>query len=102
MEITEVRLRLTRNLGRLKATASITIDDSIVIHDLRIVENNGELFVAMPNKRMNSGEYRDIAHPINQEVRAYVVEKVLDEYKRVCEEVAKHSEENNDVSSEAC
>lgn len=81
MEITEVRLRLVKDPGKLKAAASITIDDCFVIHDLRVVETEGGLFVAMPNKRMGTGEFRDIAHPINNETRDYIAKLVIDKYK---------------------
>ena len=66
---------------RLKATASITIDNCFVVHDLRVVEGDDELFVAMPNKRSSSGEYRDVAHPINNETRDYIAKIVLEKYK---------------------
>ncbi len=88
MQITEVRLRLVKDTGRLKATASITFDESFVVHDLRVVENDGTLFIAMPNKRLNNGEYRDVAHPINNEVRDYIASAVIAKYK---EEVARAS-----------
>lgn len=80
MEITEVRLRLVREPGKLKAAASITIDGCFVIHDLRVVENDGGLFIAMPNKRIHTGEYRDIAHPINNETRDHIAKLVIDKY----------------------
>ena len=93
MQITEVRLRLVKDSGRLKATASITIDESFVVHDLRIVENDDALFIAMPNTRLNNGEYRDIAHPINNEVRDYIASTVIAKYK---EEVARASSSATD------
>lgn len=85
MEITEVRLRLVRDPGKLKAAASITIDDSFVVHDLRVVEAEGGLFVAMPNKRLGTGEFRDIAHPINNETRDYIAKLIIDKYKEESE-----------------
>ena len=81
MEITEVRLRLVKEPGKLKAVSSITIDDCFVIHDLRVVETETGLFVAMPNKRLGTGEFRDIAHPINNETRDYIAKLVIDKYK---------------------
>ncbi len=82
MEITEVRLHFMREeKQRLKATASITIDNCFVVHDLRVVEGDDDLFVAMPNKRSSSGEYRDVAHPINNETRDYIAKIVLEKYK---------------------
>ena len=91
MEITEARLRLVRDPGKLKAAASITIDDCFVVHDLRVVENEGNLFIAMPNKRIGTGEFRDIAHPINNETRDHIAKLVLDKYK---EELEKASAQN--------
>lgn len=87
MEITEVRLRLVKETGKLKATASITIDGGFVVHDLRVVESEVGLFVAMPNKRMGTGEFRDIAHPINNETRDYIAKTVIDKYKEEAERV---------------
>ena len=85
MEITEVRLRLVKDPGKLKAAASITIDDCFVVHDLRVVETETGLFVAMPNKRMGTGEFRDIAHPIDNETRDYIGKTVIDKYKEELE-----------------
>ncbi len=92
MEITEIRLRLVKDPGKLKAAASITIDGCFVVHDLRVVENEGALFVAMPNKRINNGEFRDIAHPINNETREFIAKLVIAKYN---EEVAKASGQDN-------
>ncbi len=80
MEITEVRLRLVKEPGKLKAAASITIDECFVVHDLRVVETETGLFVAMPNKRMGTGEFRDVAHPINNDTRDYISKLVIDKY----------------------
>ena len=91
MEITEVRLRLVRDPGKLKAAASITIGDCFVVHDLRVVENEGNLFIVMPDKRIGTGEFRDIAHPINNETRDHIAKLVLDKYK---EELEKASAQN--------
>ena len=85
MEITEERLRLVKEPGKLRAAASITIDDCFVVHDLRVVETEGGLFVAMPNKRMGTGEFRDIAHPINNDTRDYIAKLVIDKYKEESE-----------------
>ncbi len=85
MEITEVRLRLVKEPGKLRAAASITIDDCFVVHDLRVVETEGGLFVAMPNKRMGTGEFRDIAHPINNDTRDCIAKLVIDKYKEESE-----------------
>ena len=94
MQITEVRLRLVKDSGRLKATASVTFDESFVVHDLRVVESDSSLFIAMPNKKLANGEYRDIAHPINNEVRDYIASTVIAKYN---EEVARASTTTEDA-----
>ena len=65
MEVTDVRLRRVQTDGRMRAIASITLDDEFVVHDIRVIDGNTGLFVAMPSKRTPDGEFRDIAHPIN-------------------------------------
>ena len=86
VDITEVRLRLVKDPDKLKAVASITIDGCFGVHDLRVVENDDTLFVAMPNKRLGTGEFRDVAHPINNETRDAIANIVIGKYK---EELAK-------------
>ena len=65
MEVTDVRLRRVNTDGRMRAIASITLDNEFVVHDIRVIDGNNGLFVAMPSKRTPDGEFRDIAHPIN-------------------------------------
>ena len=72
MKITNVRIKLVNTEGRLKAVGSITIDDSFVIHDVRVLEGEKGMFVAMPSKKMPNGMFRDIAHPINTETRTLI------------------------------
>ena len=85
MKITDVRLRKVNNQDtRMKALVSVTFDESFVIHDLRVIDGNNGLFVAMPSKRTPDGEFRDIAHPINSGMRQHVQEEVM----RVYEETA--------------
>lgn len=74
--------------GRMKAIASITIDNEFVIHDIRIIDGNNGMFVAMPSKRTPDGEFRDIAHPISSETRQKIQDAILNEYYRVEEESA--------------
>ncbi|PCX58009.1 septation protein spoVG [Listeria monocytogenes] len=102
MEITDVRLRRVETDGRMKAISSITIDGEFVIHDIRVIDGNEGLFVAMPSKRTPDGEFRDIAHPINSGTRAKIQEVVLAEYERVGEEeaTAVTEEESESVSAE--
>ncbi len=85
MEVTDVRLRRVNTDGRMKAIASITFDNEFVVHDVRVIDGNNGLFVAMPSKRTPDGEFRDIAHPINSETRGKIQDAVLAEYHRAGE-----------------
>ncbi|PKR77499.1 septation protein spoVG [Halalkalibacillus sediminis] len=87
MQVTDVRLRRVNTEGRMRAIASITLDEEFVVHDIRVIDGNNGLFVAMPSKRTPDGEFRDIAHPINSDTRSKLQEAVLEEYNRVGEEV---------------
>ncbi len=86
MQVTDVRLRRVNTEGRMRAIASITLDGEFVVHDIRVIDGNNGLFVAMPSKRTPDGEFRDIAHPINSETRGKIQDAVLEEYHRVGEE----------------
>ncbi|MBG9799043.1 septation regulator SpoVG [Brevibacillus laterosporus] len=83
MEVTDVRLRRVNTDGRMKAIASITIDHEFVVHDIRVIDGNNGMFVAMPSKRTPDGEFRDIAHPISSTTREKIQAAVLSEYERV-------------------
>ncbi len=86
MTINDVRIRLVRKEGILRAIASITIDDCFVVHDIKIFERDGERFIGMPSRRTSDGEYKDIAHPINTETRARLQEAILSRYDEVLAE----------------
>lgn len=102
MQVTDVRLRRVETDGRMRAIASITLDEEFVVHDIRVIDGNNGLFVAMPSKRGVDGEFRDIARPINSDTRAKIQEVVLAEYERVGEEeaTAVTEEESESVSAE--
>jgi stage V sporulation protein G len=80
VQITDVRLRKMNTEGRMKAIASITIDNEFVVHDIRVIDGNNGMFVAMPSKRTPDGEFRDIAHPISSETRKKIQDAVLEEF----------------------
>lgn len=80
MTVTDVRIRKLNKEGRMKAIVSITLNDNFVVHDVRVIEGNNGLFVAMPSKRMPDGEYKDVAHPINSTTRQVIQEAVLSAY----------------------
>ncbi|KMK74484.1 septation regulator SpoVG [Alkalihalobacillus pseudalcaliphilus] len=85
MQVTDVRLRRVNTEGRMRAIASITIDHEFVVHDIRVIDGNNGLFVAMPSKRTPDGEFRDIAHPISSQTREKIQTAVLEEYERAGE-----------------
>lgn len=80
MQITDVRLKKVEGQNRLKARASITFDECFVVHDLRVIEGDKGLFIAMPSRKLTEGEYKDIAHPINSETRDLIEKAVIDAF----------------------
>ena len=80
MEITDVRVRRVAKEGKMKAVVSITIDNEFVIHDIKVIEGDKGLFIAMPSRKSADGEYRDIAHPINSETRTKIQDLILAKY----------------------
>lgn len=83
INITDVKIIKTDGNFRVKGIASITIDDSFAVHDIKIIETQEELFVAMPSRKTPSGEFKDIAHPINAEAREIIQKAVLNEYQKI-------------------
>ena len=86
MQITDVRVRKVAKEGKLKAVVSITMDEEFVVHDIKDIEGEKGLFIAMPSKKAVDGEYRDIAHPINSETREKIQSIILENYEKVLEE----------------
>ena len=80
MKITDVRIRKIAKDGKMKAIVSITLDDEFVVHDIKVIEGEKGLFIAMPSRKTSTGEYRDIAHPINSQTRELIQDIILDEY----------------------
>ena len=80
MKITDVRIRKVAKEGKMKAVVSITIDDEFVVHDIKVIEGEKGLFIAMPSRKASDGEYRDIAHPINSATRDFIQTMILDKY----------------------
>lgn len=83
MEITDVRLRLVNNNSKMRAVASITIDEVFVIHDIKVIEGEKGAFIAMPSRKSTDGEYKDVAHPINSETRNMIQDIILEKYQEV-------------------
>ena len=80
MNITDVRVRKVSKEGKMKAIVSITIDEVFVVHDIKVIEGDKGLFIAMPSRKTADGEYRDIAHPINSDTRVRIQQIILDSY----------------------
>ena len=89
MNISEVRVRLVKkDEGKLKAVASVTIDDCFVVHDVKILEGQDDFIIAMPSKKTPDGEYKDIVHPLNTETREMLKKAVLEEFEKVRSQAA--------------
>lgn len=86
MKITDVRVRKIESDSKMRAVASITIDDEFVVHDIKIIDGEKGLFIAMPSRKIGDAEYKDIAHPINTEVRERMQTTILDAYHKMLEE----------------
>ena len=82
MKITDVRVRKVTEEGKMKAIVSVTFDDEFVVHDIKVIEGQNGLFIAMPSRKMADGEFRDIAHPINATTRQKIQESVFEEYEK--------------------
>lgn len=86
MQITDVRVRKITKDGKMKAIVSITLDDEFVVHDIKVIEGEKGLFIAMPSKKAADGEYRDIAHPINSSTRDSIQKVILGAYEKALAE----------------
>ena len=86
MQITDVRVRRITKEGKMKAVVSITLDDEFVVHDIKVIEGEKGLFIAMPSKKATDGEYRDIAHPINSSTRENLQRVILESYEKALDE----------------
>ncbi|MDO4621034.1 MAG: septation regulator SpoVG [Lachnospiraceae bacterium] len=96
MNITDVRVRKVSKEGKMKAVVSITIDDEFVVHDIKVIEGEKGLFIAMPSRKAADGEYRDIAHPINSETRAEIQDIILGKYEETLAFEAAETETNGE------
>ena len=83
MEITDVRIRKVNTEGKMKAVVSVTFDNDFVVHDIKVIEGQEGLFIAMPSRKTPDGEFKDIAHPINSPTRERIQRAILEEYEKV-------------------
>lgn len=86
MNITDVRIRKINDDGKMKAVVSITFDDEFVVHDIKIIEGQNGLFIAMPSRKMSDGDFRDIAHPLVSETRNKIKDAIFAEYDKMLTE----------------
>ncbi len=82
MKITDVRMRKISQEGKMKAIVSVTFDNEFVVHDIKVIDGQNGLFVAMPSRKMGDGDFRDIAHPINAETRQKIQDAIFKEYEK--------------------
>lgn len=83
MDITDIRIRKVNADGKLKAYVTVTFDESFVVHNVKVIEGENGIFIAMPSRRTKNGEYKDVAHPINTEFRGILQNRILDEYNKI-------------------
>ena len=98
MNITDVRVRKVTKEGKMKAVVSITIDDEFVVHDIKVIEGEKGLFIAMPSRKATDGEYRDIAHPINSGTREKIQTIILKQYEQAMAEAEAEEAAAEDLS----
>lgn len=83
MEITDIRIRKVAADGKLKAYVTVTFDDCFVVHNVKVIEGKNGAFIAMPSRKTKTGEYKDVAHPINSDFRGMLQLRILEEYKKI-------------------
>ena len=93
MDITDVRVRKVNDDGKMKAVVSITFDEEFVVHDIKVIEGQNGLFIAMPSRKMGEGDFRDIAHPLNSDTRNKIREAIFKGYEKVLENAVATNEE---------
>lgn len=93
MKITDVRIRKLKDDGKMKAVVSVTFDEAFVVHDIKIIEGQNGLFVAMPSRKVGEADYRDIAHPINSSMRSEIQTMIFEAYEKAKEELDEQMEE---------
>ena len=106
MDITDIRIRKVESEGKLKAYVTLTFDGCFVVHNLKIISGQAGTFVAMPSRKTNKGEYKDIAHPINSDFRNIIQQKILEEYHKLDEmeggrDVTREDEQEGESKVEA-
>ena len=96
MDITDIRVRKLNAEGKMKAVVSVTFDNAFVVHDIKVIEGNDKLFIAMPSRKTGEGEFKDIAHPINVVMREKIAAAILEKYHTTLEEEMRKSRSDNE------
>lgn len=86
MEITDIRIRRMGTEGKMKAVVSVTFDDALVIHDIKVIEGQDKMFIAMPSRKTPDGEFKDIAHPINAQMRDLLQTSIIEKFESMLSE----------------
>ncbi|MCG8500140.1 MAG: septation regulator SpoVG [Firmicutes bacterium] len=94
MEITDIRVRKISTEGKMKAVVSVTFDNAFVVHDIKVIESQDKMFVAMPSRKTPDGEFKDIAHPINAETRDIIQGAILEKFETTLIQEGERTEEN--------
>lgn len=102
MRITDVRIRKVNDEGKMRAVVSVTFDDEFVVHDIKVIEGQNGLFIAMPSRKMGEGDFRDIAHPLTSETRNRIKDAIFEEYNKAIDEMEESvkSEETEALEAE--
>ncbi|HEB11462.1 MAG TPA: septation regulator SpoVG [Spirochaetales bacterium] len=93
MEITDIRIKEVTTGGKLKAYVTVTFDDCFVVHNLKIITGQSGMFIAMPSRRTKSGEYKDVAHPINSSFRQMMQKEIIEEFEKITQNEQSAAEE---------
>jgi stage V sporulation protein G len=101
MEVTDVRVRKVSDEGKMKAVVSVTFDEEFVVHDIKVIEGQNGLFIAMPSRKMGEGDFRDIAHPLVSETRNRIKEAIFAEYEKALEEHERALDEKENADLDA-
>lgn len=92
MQITDVRVRKLSDEGKMRGIVSVTFDNAFVVHDIKIIEGQNGLFIAMPSRKVSEGEFRDIAHPINADMRFELQDQIIKAYEEAKENIVEEAE----------
>ena len=96
MEITDIRIRQVTADGKLKAYVTVTFDDCFVVHNVKVIEGKNGAFIAMPSRKTKTGEYKDVAHPINSSFRGLLQDRILQEYQKAAQNPSPVQEQDID------